>query len=186
MVKLFANQLIRLSEKFYPNDRFGKTIIKLNKEKVGLLFNALFDIFLWKTVTLNMIFLQKSKELVARPTSATTSHGNCYVFLDHFADMRYLIKLFINSEVFHNKPGNSSDDKKFKDLYVFMTTTIISLVPINHYKKHAWGNQNFIVIGIGIVNVYDNDFDQVTTLESNVCFLDFEDNNDNVSLFIMY
>ena len=33
---------------------------------------------------------------------------------------------------------------------------------------------------MGTINVYDNDADQFNALEGNVCFLDFEDDDDNI------
>lgn len=61
--------------KFYPDDRFGETIIKLNKEKVRPSSNAKSDVFLCETVALNVMSLWKSKKVLAQATCAT-SHGN--------------------------------------------------------------------------------------------------------------
>ena len=44
-------------DKFYANNRFEETIIKLNKEKVRPSANAKSDVFLRKMITLNVISL---------------------------------------------------------------------------------------------------------------------------------
>lgn len=50
--------------KFYVNNQFKKTIIKLNKEKVRLSTNIKSDIFLRETIALNIISLWKNKEML--------------------------------------------------------------------------------------------------------------------------
>lgn len=50
------------------------------------------------------------------------------------ADVRYRIKIFIESNVFHNKPENGSEIMKFKNLCYF---AIVNFIQIYCYKKHA-------------------------------------------------
>lgn len=54
--------------------------------------------------------------------------------------MKYLIKLLIENEVFHNKLRNSLNIKEFKDLYTSKKITITSFVSINCYKKRTSSN----------------------------------------------
>ena len=49
--------LIGQKDKLYANNQFEETIIKLNKKKVRPSANAKSDIFLCKTITLNVISL---------------------------------------------------------------------------------------------------------------------------------
>lgn len=50
-------------DKFYINDWFKETIIIFNKEKVRLSTNLKTDMFLYKTIALNIMSLWKSKKL---------------------------------------------------------------------------------------------------------------------------
>lgn len=68
----------------------------------------------------------------------------------------------------------------FKDLYAFETTTIVSFIEIHQYKKRAQSNWNSTATRINIVNICDNDIDKVNALESDTCFLDFENDNNNI------
>ena len=57
-------------DKFYTNNQFGEIIIKLNKEKLNPSTNAKSDVFLCKTIVLNIISLKKSKKVLAQAIRA--------------------------------------------------------------------------------------------------------------------
>ena len=50
-------------DKFYVNDQFGEIIIKPNKKKVRPFANAKSDVFLRKTIALNIMSLYKGEEI---------------------------------------------------------------------------------------------------------------------------
>ena len=122
--------------KFYPNNCFGETIIKLNKKEVCLLSNAKLDVFLRKTVTLNVISLWKSKKVLFQTTDVTF-HGNCHFFIENHPNIRFLIELIIESLVFLSQSGQTSKVKEFKDLFTIGSIIIEKIIPINWYKNQA-------------------------------------------------
>lgn len=87
--------------KFYPDNCFGETIIKLNKEKVRLSTNAKSDVFLRDTVALNVMSLWKSKEVFAQATGATF-HGNRHFVVENHPDMQFLIGLILKARSFYH------------------------------------------------------------------------------------
>lgn len=86
------------------DDRFGKTIIMLNKEKVRPSANAKSDVFLWETVALNVMSLWKCKEVMARVTGAT-SYGNHHLLVSTFPDISLLVKHLVEDAVFEQQLG---------------------------------------------------------------------------------
>ncbi len=78
--------------KFYADNRFRETIIKLNKEKVRPSANAKSDVFLRETIALNVMSLWKSKKMLARATGATR-HGNRHSVVDSRSDVTLMVKL---------------------------------------------------------------------------------------------
>lgn len=85
--------------KFYANDWFGETIIKLKKEKIRPSANAKSDEFLREVVAPNVFTLWKSKEVIAQATGAT-SHGSYYLVVDSFKDVLFIVKLLLIEDVF--------------------------------------------------------------------------------------
>lgn len=92
--------------------------------------------FLQETVVLNVMFFWKNKEVIVKAIGAIF-YSNYYAFVNHFANIKYIIKLFVESNVFHTKVRNVSNVKKFKDLYTSKITIIADLVPINSYKRRV-------------------------------------------------
>lgn len=126
-----------------------------------------------------MISLQENKEVNTKVISATF-YSKQHTFIDYFANVRYLIKLLIQSKVFHNKLGNGLDFKEFKDVYTFRKTIIAGSIAIKYYKKCTWGNWNSAITGMDTINIDNNELNQIDTLESNAHFLDFEDDNNDI------
>ncbi len=85
--------------KFYTDNRFGETIIKLNKEKVRPSANAKSDVFLRETIVLNVMSLWKSKEVLTQATGATR-HRNCHLVVDTRSDVILMVKLIQETKVF--------------------------------------------------------------------------------------
>lgn len=83
-----------------------------------------------ENIALNIISFYKSNEVIAKATSAIF-YNNWHAFVNYSIDIIYFRKLFVESEVFPNKPKKGLDIKKFKDLYAFGPTTIVSSVIIN-------------------------------------------------------
>lgn len=65
----------RKLNKFFVDNWFNKIIIKENKDKVKPSANATLDKILKESVTLNIISLTKTKEVIARHSGAT-NYGN--------------------------------------------------------------------------------------------------------------
>lgn len=65
----------RKPNKFFVDNWFNKIIIKENKDKVKPSANATLDKILKESVTLNIISLTKTKEVIARHSGAT-NYGN--------------------------------------------------------------------------------------------------------------
>lgn len=85
--------------KFYADNQFEETIIKLNKKKVRPSANTKFDVFLRKTIALNIISLQKSKKMLAQAIGATW-HGNCHLIVNICSDVILMVKLIQETDVF--------------------------------------------------------------------------------------
>lgn len=122
--------------KFYPDNCFGETIIKLNIKKVRLSSKAKSDIFLCKTVALNLMSLWKSKKVLAEGTGAT-SHSNCHSVVESYPNMQFLPRLIVESSIFLPQSSRGSELKKFKDLLAAGSTIIEKSIPINWYKNQA-------------------------------------------------
>lgn len=165
--------------KFYPDDRFGETIIRLNKEKVRPSSNAKSDIFLRETVAMNVMSLWKSKNILAQATGAT-SHGNRHSIVSNYPDMRFLIGLLVESAVFEIKPGRGSDQKEFRDLYATGSILLAGGTPIDRYKKRARGNWNTTdAVDLGD-DIYDLDEEALAAMEEVAKELDNEDDDDDL------
>lgn len=94
---------------------------------------TLLNIFLWETLALNIMSFEKNKQLIRKTTDAIF-HNNHHVYVYYSANMRYLLILFVKSEVFYIKPGNGLDvTKEFKDLYANFVIAIAKTVAINFY-----------------------------------------------------
>lgn len=128
--------------KFYADDRFGETIIKLNKEKIRPSANAKSDEFLREVVAPNVLTLWKSKEVMAQATGAT-SHGSHHSVVDSFKDVSFIVKLLLIEDVFLEKPGRGSGDNGESlslDLFTIGCSTLASGIPLHRYKRRARGN----------------------------------------------
>ncbi len=93
--------------KFYTNDQFGETIIKLNKEKVRLSATAKSDVFLHEIIALNIMSLWKRREVIAQSTGVTR-HGNRHSVIDTYSDVILIVKLIQETKVFQIQPGRGS------------------------------------------------------------------------------
>ncbi len=126
--------------KFYANNRFGETIIKLNKKKVRPFANAKSDVFLRKTIALNVMSLWKSKEMLARATRATR-HRNRHSVIDSRSNITLMVKLIGKTDVFKIQPGRGSpESSEFVDLFAKGSALMNTGVPLKNYKKRAKGN----------------------------------------------
>ena len=74
-------------------------IIKLNKEKVKPFANVKSNIFLHKTIVLNIISLWKSKKMLAQATRVTR-YGNCHLVVDSHFNINLMVKLIGETDVF--------------------------------------------------------------------------------------
>lgn len=122
--------------KFYANDCFGETIIKLNKKKVKSLFNTKLDKFLQKTITLNIMSLWRSKKVLAQATRATR-HGSRYFVVDTTPDVDLFVKLLLEIKIFDTQLSQNANRTKFKDLYIQGSITINSGVLLRQYLKYV-------------------------------------------------
>lgn len=92
------NTLGRLN-KFFVYDWFSKTIIKENKDKVGLLANTILDKFLREIVILNIISLTKTRKVISRKNN-TTNYNNHYSAVNNIIDILNWIQLLVEDNVF--------------------------------------------------------------------------------------
>ena len=128
--------------KFYADDRFGETIIKLNKEFIRPSANAASDRHLREVISLNVLALLKCKEVMARATGAT-SHGNCHAVVDTKHDVQLVVDHLMEQEAFHEIPGRGVGDqpeKSHTDLFSNGTSKLQLGVPLKRYKLRARGN----------------------------------------------
>ena len=145
--------------KFYADDRFGETIIKLNKEKVRPSSNAKSDEFLRKTIALNVMSLWKSKEVLAQATGATR-HGSRHSVVDTTVDVDFLVKLLLEINIFDMQPGRGADGTEFKDLYTRGSIAINSGAPLQKYLSRARGRWEEHVADSGVRNREEGDTDE--------------------------
>lgn len=80
-------------DKFYTNNWFGEIIIKLNKKKVRPFANVKPDIFLRKTIRLNVMSLWKGEKVLIYEVIWATRHRNGYLGIDIYFDVIFIIKL---------------------------------------------------------------------------------------------
>ncbi len=158
------------------DDQFGKTIIKLNKRKVQPSANAATNEFVQEVVSINVLSLWKSKEIIAQATGSTR-HGNQHITVDQSIDVKLIVSLRIEDDVFSFKPGCTNKNTKFTDLFYNGTAEIASGISINEYLQitqgnwkatRAWGfnlykeNSEIVVIAAAerearLAKKYDND-----------------------------
>ncbi len=84
------------------NDRFGKRIILLNKDKVCPSANAKSDEFLREIVALKVLSLWSCKEAISHTTSAT-SYDNCHSSISKLPDESLLVKHTTDDNIFDEK-----------------------------------------------------------------------------------
>ena len=126
-------------EKFYPDDRFGETIIKLCKEKVRPSSNAKSDEFLREVVAPNVLSLWKIKEVMARATQST-SHGNHHSLVGNSSDLCLLVKILVEDKVFELESGRGTKKTEFVDLFIRGSRIIAAGGPLEEYQRRARGN----------------------------------------------
>ena len=122
-----------------PDDRFGKTIIMLNKDKIKPSANAKFDNFLRETVTLNILLLYRTREVLLQAARAT-SHGSHHATVKKYADVSLLVKYFMKSRVFKETLGRGSKENQLPDLFSEKSTVIFSGDALANYQRAARGN----------------------------------------------
>lgn len=125
--------------KFVPDDRFGETIIMLNKENINPSANAKSDEFLRETVSRNVMSLWNGKEALSRATGST-SHGNRHSTVGSFPDICYLVKLLTNESVFHEQLGRGASETELPDLFANGTTSLAKGVLLADYISNSRGN----------------------------------------------
>lgn len=125
---------------FMADNRFGKTIIMLNKEKVQPLANAKSDSFLCKTVALNVMLLWKCKEIMARITWATF-YGNRHLLVSIFPDMSLLVTHLVEHKAFEEQLERGMEkETQLPDVFSEGTTNISSGVALKNYLNRAQEN----------------------------------------------
>lgn len=128
--------------KFYPDDCFGETIIKLNKEKIRPSSNAKTNHFLREVVAPNVLTLWKTKKVMAKATGAT-NHGNRHAVVETYHDVMFTVNLLLAGEVFKNKPGRGrgeNEESVRTDLFGVGLAALDTGVPLSNYIKRARGN----------------------------------------------
>lgn len=65
-IDYYLINILRRINKFFINDKFGKTIIKKNNDKIRLSANTILNKFLRKIVILNIISLAKIREVITK------------------------------------------------------------------------------------------------------------------------
>ena len=130
------------ADKFYADDRFGETIIKLNKEKIQLSANAKTDHFFKEIVALNQLSLWKSKLVMAQATRAT-NHGNRHAVVDTNHDIKVIVDLFVLEKPFEQRQDRGSGENnktQHTNLFSISTTKIALRIPLKNYKVRAQRN----------------------------------------------
>ena len=137
--------LINLSEKpgkFFADDRFGETIIRLNKEKIRPSANAKTDAFFKTVLAPNVLALWKSKHVMANACGAT-DHGNCHFVVNTYYNVKFVVDLFVSDKVFVKHPGRGFGDNPEHvgtDLFGKGMTAIALGVPLQNYILCVRGN----------------------------------------------
>lgn len=85
--------------KFVLDDRFGETIIMLNKENINPSTNIKSNKFLRKTVSRNVLSLWNSKVVLLQAVRLIL-HGNWHSTISSFPDICYLVKILANESAF--------------------------------------------------------------------------------------
>lgn len=129
--------MIGQKNKFQVNDQFEEIIIKLNKEKVRPFANAKFDIFLYKTITLNITSFWKSKKILILATSVT-QHGNYYLVVDIHSDINFMVKLIQETVIFKIQLSyNIIEDSESINLFIKRSAIINTRILFKNYKKYV-------------------------------------------------
>lgn len=140
------------------DDRFGETIIMLNKEKVRPSANAKSDEFLRETVALNVMSLWKCKEVMARVTA--TSHGNHHSLVSTFPDISLLVKHLVEDAVFEQHLGRGVvTETQLRDVFGEGTTSISSGVALENYLNRARGNWQNVTVQASTEDTGNDDVD---------------------------
>lgn len=128
--------------KFYADDRFGETIVKLNKEKIRPSANATTDAFFRDTVAPNVLTLWRCKTILAQATGAT-NHGNRHKVVETYPDVQFVVGLLLSEDIFTEQPGRGSGEnieRATRDLYVAGYQKLATGVPLANYIRRARGN----------------------------------------------
>ena len=129
-------------DEFYPDDRFGETIIKLNKEKIRPSSNAKADYNLREVISLNVLALWKNKEIMARATGATR-HGNHHSVVRSDEDISSVLNLLVAEDPFQEELGRGSGENaenELTDLFSQGTAALASGTLLSNYLRRARGN----------------------------------------------
>lgn len=119
--------------KFYADDRFGKTIIKLCKEKVRPSSNASSDKFLQEIIAPNVLSLWKIKEVMAGAIQST-SHGNHHSPVGSTSDLSLLVKILVEDKVFEFETRRDTKNTEFVDLFAYRSSKIRLRGPLKGYQ----------------------------------------------------
>ena len=125
------------------DDRFGETIIKLNKEKIRPSANAKMDLFFRTVIAPNVLTLWKSKEVI-ESTCGATDYGNSHLVVDTYHDVIFIVDRLVLDKVFEKHPGRGSGNKPEcigTDLFGKSMTAIASGVSLQNYISRARGNR---------------------------------------------
>ena len=131
------------------DDRFGKKIILLNKEKIHLSANIISDKFLRETVVINIVSLWKCQEVVFRATGATL-YGNCHSFAIRLPDILLFVKHMIEHSLFYKQSGwtgmwNNVQKLAFPDLFAESKACFSISIKLARYISSVsrnWNNYN--------------------------------------------
>ena len=125
--------------KFVLNNRFGKTIIMLNKENINPSANAKFDESLQKTVSCNVLSLWNIKAVLLQAASSTL-HSKWYLTISSFPDVCYLIKILANELAFEEQLEWWLAKNVLLDFFVNGTALLARGVSVADYKASLLGN----------------------------------------------
>ena len=137
--------LINLSDrenKFYSNNCFDKTIIKLNKEKIRPSSNVKTDYNFREIISLNVLALWKSKKIIARAIEAKR-YGNCHLMVKSDQDISFVMNLLVAEAPFQKKLGRGSGknaENELTDLYSQGTAALASGMLLSNYLCWVKGN----------------------------------------------